>query len=274
MTILRSKGIKARSNLTDEKRTSLYTINSPIPLELMIRGHHVVAVIPARGGSKSVPDKNIRPLAGKPLIAWAIDVAQSTEGIDRVLVSTDSEKIGRVAQAYGAEIAERPAELATDSSLIIDTIRHLISELRARGEAIDILVLLEPTSPLRSPEDVEACLQLLTTPGREYDCVATFAEARVNPHRTWKIENNEPRTFIPGAIPWLPRQQLPAAYQLNGGAIAFFVDRLPSDGISLVFGKTAAVVMPKERSVDIDSELDLALANAMLEARLQKASGA
>lgn len=228
----------------------------------MIDGKRVIAVIPARGGSKSVPGKNIRILAGKPLIAWAITTAKETGAIDRVIVSTDDDRIASVSKEYGAEIYRRPPHLATDEALVIDAIRDLISTLRRERESAEIMVLLEPTSPLRSPEDVLICLKPLVH--EELDSVATFHEAELNPHRAWKIENGRPKVFIPDAVPWLPRQKLPKAYQLNGMVYAFRIDELLGDTPSLLFGKQGAVVVPKDKVLDIDDERDFLLAELVL----------
>jgi len=224
---------------------------------------HAVALIPARGGSKSVPNKNIRLLGDIPLLAWSIRVAGEVNGIDRTIVSTDSEEIADVATRHGAEVSYRPEELATDDALVVDAIRYHLQEWKKGGHPADIVVLLEPTCPFRSAQDVRECLGALLNEG--CDSAATFTEARVNPHRTWKIHDHSPRPFIDGAVPWTPRQALPDAYQLSGGAYAFYADRLPEDGTALLFGTMRAVVVPAKRSVDIDSEIDLHLANLLVD---------
>jgi len=228
----------------------------------MFEAKRVIAVIPARGGSKSVPYKNIRPLAGKPLIVWSIEIAQGTKEIDRIIVSTDDEKIATVAKKHRAEVYQRPAHLATDEALVIDALRDLTKTLRKEGEDAEILVLLEPTCPLRAVEDVQKCIHLLVQRG--YDSVATFKEAELNPHRAWKIRDQEPEVFIPGAIPWLPRQKQPAAFQLNGAVYAFYTRLLENDSISLLSGRMGAVMMPKNRSIDIDDEIDFDIVETII----------
>ncbi len=230
----------------------------------MIAGQNVLAIVPARGGSKGVPDKNIRPLGGKPLLAWSVEVAKATPAIDRVLVSTDSEKIAEVARACGAEVMLRPAHLATDTALVIDTVRDILARVYEAGDDVDIVVLLEPTSPLRHPDDVTSCLEMLGKSAEGYDSVATFTEAELNPHRAWTIQDGYPRPFIAGAVPWLPRQQLPEAFQLSGAVYAFFVHSLPAEGVSFIFGRAGGILMPKARSYDIDTELDFEVAEALL----------
>ena len=226
------------------------------------RDHRILAVIPARGGSQSIPRKNVVDLGGKPLLAWSIAAAAAVPSIDRIIVSTDDPVISAVASRYDAEVMQRPAALATDTALVIDAVRDLLARLRNEGWFPDICVLLEPTCPLRSPTDIRACLSLLDDD--DIDSVATFKPAELHPHRAWKIEEGKPSTVVPGVNPWLPRQQLPPAYQLNGAVYAFRADRLDDDRDSILFGRTAAVVMPAERSVDIDTWLDLHLAEAMI----------
>ncbi|KCY89397.1 cytidylyltransferase family protein [Acinetobacter baumannii 25691_8] len=121
----------------------------------MIDNKRVIAVIPARAGSKSIKDKNIKLLGGKPLIAWPIDTAKKSKYIDRILVSTDGQKIKEIAESYDAEVYLRPESLAQDNSLLIDTLRYMIKELKREGESAKYLIVLEPTCPLRSVEDVD-----------------------------------------------------------------------------------------------------------------------
>src|SRR5262245_16723730 len=184
----------------------------------MIDGRRVIALTPARGGSKSVPYKNLHPLGGKPLLAWPIETAQATASIDRIIVSTDDERISSAAIALGAEVYRRPPELATDTAVVADTIRDLWRRLRTEGEDATILVLLEATSPFRTPAVIEKCLRRMVD--ENLDSIATFHEAEINPERTWRIESGSPEPFIKGAIPWKPRQLLTPAYQLNAAVYA------------------------------------------------------
>jgi CMP-N,N'-diacetyllegionaminic acid synthase len=234
----------------------------------MIGGERVVAVIPARGGSKTVPGKNIRVLAGRPLLAWSIGIGLGTPEIDRVVVSTDDAAIANVARQHGGEVYPRPAELATDTALVIDALRDLIRRFRAEGETATIMVLLEPTCPLRSVGDVSRCLHVMHRRG--LDSVATFREAELNPHRAWSIVDERPIPFVLGAVPWLPRQKLPEAYQLNGAVYAFRMDKLDATAPSLLVGTAGAVLMPRTRSVDIDDELDFEFAEGLIRRRLHE----
>jgi CMP-N,N'-diacetyllegionaminic acid synthase len=231
----------------------------------LLNGKRVIAVIPARGGSKSVPGKNIRSLAGKPLLAWTIDVAKQVTEIDRIVVSTDDSEIASTGRLNGAEIYSRPPHLATDEALVIDALKDLLQRLSLEGEAVEWVVLLEPTCPLRTAGDVRECLKVLSEGG--YDSVATFKDAELNPHRAWRLVDGKPQVFIEGAIPWLPRQQLPKAYQLNGAVYVFRASLLAQETRSLLVGKLGAVLMPRERSQDIDDETDFVICEALLKKR-------
>ena len=215
----------------------------------MIKGSNVIAVIPARGGSKSVPEKNLYPLGGKPLISWTIDIAIKTKIIDRVIVSTDNKKIKQFAENIGCEVYNRPVYLSTDTSLVIDTIKFLYNQILKEGGKVDIIVLLEATSPFRTPELIEKCLNRLVN--ENLDSIATFNEAIINPERTWKIKEGQPTPFIKGAIPWKPRQKLKKAFQLNGLVYAFLPSKLSNVSQGLLFGKMGAEITSFEKDTSI-----------------------
>jgi len=229
----------------------------------MVNGRRVIALTPARGGSKSVPYKNLHPLGGKPLLAWPIEIARATPAIDRIIVSTDDDRIAKAARDLGAEVYTRPAALATDTAVVADAIRDLWRRLRAEGETAEILVLLEATSPFRTTEVIERCLRRMVDEG--LDSIATFHEADINPERTWRIDAGTPQPFITGAVPWKPRQLLTPAYQLNAAVYAFMPDRLPADSPSILFGKMGAEIVPADSVIDIDTLKDFAYANALLQ---------
>jgi CMP-N-acetylneuraminic acid synthetase len=225
----------------------------------------VIALIPLRGGSKSIKNKNLALLGNKPLCAWPIESALTTPEISRVIVSTDNPEIAEVALSLGSEVQMRPAELATDTALVADTIRYTKMLLRAERETAKYMVLLEATSPFRSIALIQKCIQRLQEEG--LDSIATFHEATLNPHRAWKIEANTPEPFIQGSIPWMPRQKLPKAYQLNGTVYAFNLETFPQITPSILFGKIGAEIIASDTIIDIDSLQDLELANALLNAR-------
>jgi len=237
----------------------------------MLHDVRVVALIPARGGSKSIPYKNLRPLGGRPLLAWPIETALATPEIDRVIVSSDDEKILDCARKYGAEAWRRPEELASDSALVADSVRHVNRRLRAEGETAEIMTLLEATSPFRTPGMIRRCLERMIE--EDLDSIATFHAADVNPWRTWRISGGIPSPFIEGAVPWLPRQQLPEAYQLNGAVYAFRPDRLPPDSPRILFGRIGALIVAKEEVIDIDDKKDFTVAETLLQSRTINEAG-
>lgn len=231
----------------------------------MIGGERVIGVIPARGGSRAIPLKSIAPLGGVSLLERAVALAKRVSAIDRIIISTDSEVIGDVARRAGAEVYPRPANLATDTALVIDALRDLIRRLAAEGERARFMVLLEATAPFRQETDVEECLARLV---RGADSVATFTRAATPPAKAWTIQDDHPEPYIDGADPWLPRQSTPEAWELNGAVYAFDLTKLPAVGRSILFGRSAAVVMPRSRSVDINTDLDLKVAEFLLERNL------
>lgn len=210
----------------------------------------LLALIPARGGSKGIPRKNIRPFCGKPLLQWSIDVALAAPSVDRVVVSTDDPEIAEAALAGGAEVPFlRPPELASDTASGIAPVLHALEQL---PEVSDVL-LLQPTSPLRLLDDVEAIVALRRQASRE----AAVSVTPSSKHPAWMFELSPQQQLEP----LLPseaaacRQQLPPAYALNGAlylASRKFLEREHS----FLTADTLGYVMPPERSLDIDSPLD------------------
>ncbi|OGO25256.1 MAG: acylneuraminate cytidylyltransferase [Chloroflexi bacterium RBG_16_52_11] len=149
----------------------------------MINGKHVLAIIPARGGSKGLPGKNIRELCGKPLIAWTIEKAKKSKHLDMVLVSTDSPVIANIAKDYGADAPFlRPAVLASDHASTYDVIQHALTYFReTERQVFDYTVLLEPTSPLREDDDIDRMLEALDYRADEYDAIVSVGEVSEHP---------------------------------------------------------------------------------------------
>lgn len=226
---------------------------------------NILAIIPARGGSKGLPGKNIRQFAGKPLIVHSIEAALNCSLISRTVVSTDDDKIAEVAKAHGAQVIKRPAELAADTSLVIDAIRHAVRTVEEAGEDVDIVLLLEPTSPFRRPEDLERCIQVLLE--NKADSVATFTDSHVSPNRLWRVSDDVVEPYIEGAVPWLPRQKQPKAYELTGQIYALSKKILHEneDSISQLMGRIYPVITPRETALDIDTELDFMIAEKVME---------
>ncbi|MBW5468696.1 acylneuraminate cytidylyltransferase family protein [Brevibacillus formosus] len=225
----------------------------------MIQNKSVLAIIPARGGSKGVPRKNIRHLAGKPLIAWTIEEAKKSKYIDRLVVSTEDEEIAEVAKSWGAEVPfVRPSELAQDDTPGIDPILHAIKVL----PDFDYVILLQPTSPLRIAEDIDACLE---------QCVDKKASACVSVTLTDKspywmynlIDENTLQPVIISEKPILRRQDAPDAYVLNGAVYVADIPWLERTN-SFLHEETIGYVMPKERSIDVDTMMDFLYLETLL----------
>lgn len=221
-----------------------------------------ICLIPARSGSKGIKNKNIRKLGKKPLLAWTIQIAMQTNELDGVYVTTDGSEIAKVARDYNADVIRRPSNLATDESPIAKTVRHAISHLTNKNINMDNIVLLEPTCPFRSQKDIQACLELLN---QGYDSCATFTPSETPPSRLWILEEQKPKLLLEGSNPWLPRQSLSKAYKLNGACYAFNGEKFMKDSqLNILFGDIGSVKMPAQRSVDIDTPIDLELARAMV----------
>ena len=223
----------------------------------------VLGIIPARGGSKGVPGKNIRLLCGKPLIAWTIQCARDCSGLDRVLVSTDSEEIAEIARQWGAETPFlRPAQLAQDDTPDLPVCRHALDWLEDHEQyRPDVVAWLRPTAPLRRPEDISTALDLLA--GSDADCVRSVCRVEHHPYWMYRIEQNFLQPLMDSASIPTRRQDLPEFYRLNGAVDLVRRDRLPAGG-HLFQGRMCGYVMPLERSVDIDQEADFRVAEAFL----------
>jgi len=180
----------------------------------LYKGKSILAVIPARGGSKGLPGKNIKELCGKPLVAWSVEQAKTSKYLDKIIVSTDDEKIAEKAKQYGAEVPFlRPAKLAQDGTPTIDVLIHLIDYLKDKGLNYDILVLLEPTSPLRKKGDIDSAIEILVENYEVTDSVISLGEVHLeNPHVMKVVENNYLKKLIQDSSNILRRQDYPDVY--------------------------------------------------------------
>lgn len=217
----------------------------------------ILGVIPARSGSKSVKDKNIRPLGGRPLMAWSIRAAQACKKIDKIVVSTDSDKYAQLAKFYNTEVIMRPPELATDETPMIPVLQHALEQYPA-----DLLILLDPTSPFRTVKNIEACLEKITEP--QTDSVVTVCEVEHNPYYVMcGIENNYLKYPVFKPEKELHRRQdAPKVYRLNAGVYVIKKNVLLSGKIFT--SKTRVVEMPQINSSHIDSELDFKYADWLI----------
>ncbi|KOS66678.1 acylneuraminate cytidylyltransferase [Lysinibacillus contaminans] len=219
----------------------------------------ILAVIPARGGSKAVPRKNIKDLAGKPLIAWTIEEAKKSKYIDRVILSSEDDEIIEVAKKYGCEVPfKRPLELAQDDTPGIEPVLHALEQC----PGYDYVVLLQPTSPLRTVGDIDGCIEKLLTSGEDF-CVSV-TESDKSPYWMYKIENDKMVPLLKQEKRIVRRQELPKVYALNGAVYVGKVKKLVQRK-SFIDASTKAYVMKFSNSLDIDTELDLLFANIILE---------
>jgi len=231
----------------------------------MYKGKNILGLIPARGGSKGLPRKNIKPLLGKPLIAWTIEQALASEYLDKVIVSTDEKEIADISKKYGAEVPFiRPKELAEDNAKGIDVVLHAIDWLKENNKQkqYDLIMLLQPTSPLRITEDIDKAIELLFSK----DAKAIVSVCEVDYHPLWSNtlpEDGCMKDFIRKEIINKNRQELPIFYRLNGAIYLTYCKYLKER--KSFFGKeTFAYIMPKSRSVDIDNEIDFKLAEILI----------
>ncbi len=225
----------------------------------------VLAIIPARGGSKGVPRKNIRLLDGKPLIAHTIEVARQCPSITRCILSTDAPEIAQIAQSHGIDVPfMRPDHLATDHAATIDVVLHAVERMEKVEEmTFDVILLLQPTTPLRIVADVEQSLQLLQQSGAD-SVVSFYPVERGHPYYMYTLDTGEPHPLmqIPDHI--TRRQEFPSVYVRNGAIYATKRDVLVQTH-SFYGAKTQAYIMPYERSINIDSEIDLLLAEQIIQ---------
>ena len=223
----------------------------------------ILAVIPARGGSKGVPRKNLRLIAGKPLIAWSIEETRRCRRIDRLVVDTDDAEIAAVARSFGAEVPRlRPAHLATDEAPIADALIDLLDFL---GDPADVLVMAQCTSPLRRAADIDAALDLIDRTGAPA-CVSVTAAAKPP---QWMLALDADGRIRP-LLGWDGfrgrRQDHTPAYLPNGAVFAARVAWFRTNR-GFYGPETVAHLMPADRAVDIDTEDDLRTAQAWLETR-------
>ena len=240
-------------------------------LSMNNKKHEILAIIPARGGSKGVPRKNIKPLAGKPLIGWTIETALKTSCINRVIVSTDDEEIAKIAKKHGADLPfMRPAEFASDTASDMPVYEHALQWLNEHEQyQPDIIVWLRPTSPLRTSEDIEIAIQKLID--TKADWIRSICAIEHHPYWVFRCEDNDRlSSFVEGIElkDYFQRQMLPEAYRLNGAVDVTWRTTITEKKL-LYSGDVRGYKMVAERSVDLDGELDFALAEILMQKEKQ-----
>ncbi|MBF0348747.1 MAG: acylneuraminate cytidylyltransferase family protein [Magnetococcales bacterium] len=230
----------------------------------MLHGSRVLAIIPARGGSKGVPMKNIRDFAGKPLLAWSIEAARGCPEIDRIILSSDHPGIIEIARRHGCDVPfVRPDALSGDHVTALDVALHALETLK---ESFDYLLWLQPTSPLRTTHDIRSALNLLAD--GNHDSCTSVSPAPKPPD--WMFRLNDDRTLSPvleQAQNAGYRQALPTVYVLNGAIYACSIPWL-TQGRKFVDRQTLAYIMDARHSIDIDTDLDFKLGELLMAERL------
>lgn len=227
----------------------------------------VLAIVCARGGSKGVPGKDIRPLLGRPLIAYTIESARACSTVGHIVVSTESDEIAAVVEANGVQVPfRRPAEMASNSAPKILAIRHATEYVEAHeGFAPEIVVDLGVDAPLRFPEDISACVNVLQTQPT-LDAAVVVYEAERNPYYTMvEFEGEQIRLVKPG-LRIVARQSAPLVYSVSGSVFAWRRNALASV-THLYEGRWGACIVPAERAIDIDREIDFQFAEFLMTKR-------
>ncbi len=222
----------------------------------------IIAIIPARGGSKGLPGKHIIDLAGKPLIAWTIEASLQSKYITKTVVSSDDKEILKISERYGVATVQRPVELASDTATSESVAKHTIDLLSAKNETFDVLVLLQPTSPLRTSNDIDNALGVM---------LDTHATAIISVFETdnkiLKSFKNGAKGYIEGIsnneYPFMRRQDLPETFMPNGAIYIINIDLFKKYG-RLMTNRTSCYVMPVNRSIDIDTVEDVRVAAEVL----------
>jgi len=233
----------------------------------------ILALVPARGGSKGIPRKNIKFLAGEPLIAYTIREARKSKYITRLVVSTEDEEIARVAREHGAEVPFlRPAELALDDVTDLPLFQHCLGWLmKNQGYSPDIVVHLRPTAPLRGVSHIDRAIELLLA-SPEADSVRSVCPAGQHPLKMWNINDGDLIPFVSPEFHGfkeaynMPRQKLPAAYIQNGAVDVVKAEVILHEN-SMTGNLIKAFVMDSDESVNIDSPLDWELAEILMKRR-------
>ena len=219
-----------------------------------------LAIIPARGGSKRLPRKNVLELGGKPLIVWSIEAAKESKYIDSVVVSSDDDEILSIATKHGAQSLKRPAELAGDEATTADTLVHVIKNMK---EAYDYVVLLQPTSPLRDTQDIDEAIKYLFE--KEAKSIISVCEMEHSPLWANTLPNDRNmQTFLKEEVINRRSQDLEPYYRLNGAIYICKTEEFLEAKSFFLKENVFAYEMPQKKSVDIDTDLDFLVTEALI----------
>ena len=225
-----------------------------------IKNNKILAIIPARGGSKRIPGKNTKLLAGKPLISYTIEAALDSQYLDKVVVSTDDEGIAQVARRWRAEVIKRPKQLAADSSRTIEAVFHVLTSLGRENYIPEVLVLLPPTSPLRVTKDIDTAIELFLN--KDCESLISVCSLKRTPYWVYKIEKGYLK-FLMDLASCGEGGDLSKIY-ISNGAISINTTEALYKYNEFLAKKTIPYIMPYERSIDIDEEVDFKFAELLL----------
>jgi N-acylneuraminate cytidylyltransferase/CMP-N,N'-diacetyllegionaminic acid synthase len=232
----------------------------------MYNGKTFLAIIPARGGSKRLPNKNILPLAGKPMLLWTVESAIQSKYLDEIILSTDSDDIIKVVKNYKIKTIKRPIELASDTAKTVDVVKHVIENI---DKKYDFIVLLQPTSPLRTSSHIDEAIEQLIK--LNADAIISVTEVDHSPlwcnilPKSLSMEN-----FISEDVKHKRSQDLPKFYRLNGAIYICKTKKLIEENTFFLKKNVYAYIMDKKSSIDIDEELDFKLAEIILKEKFLK----
>ena len=224
----------------------------------MYKNYKILAVVPARGGSRGIPHKNIVKVKGKELITYTLDAARASKYIDKIIVSTDDSSIGEVALREGAEVLNRPKELAQDTSRTIDVLLHVVEKM---DECFDYLVLLQPTQPLRTALHIDEALEMMID--NQYPSLLSISPARNHPLLLRRMDPEGKLTSMLPCQSTVRRQDFPDYYVVNG---AIYINRIRDlTAETSLNDNLYGYEMPSEFDLDIDEQRDLLVLEALLE---------
>ena len=227
---------------------------------------NIIAIIPARGGSKSIPHKNIAKLNDKPLIYYTITEALKSKWLHRIIVSTEDKKIAKIARQYNVEVIDRPDKLAQDDTPSITVYQHIIKHLEAvENYHPDIVVSLQPTSPCRIVKDIDGAINLFLN--SDCDSVVGVCETEHTPFWTFTMQADCLTPVMKGWDKIHQRQLAPKTYRLNGAVYVIHRDIIMRHKAGVMGSNIHPFIMPMDRSVDIDNEFDLKLAGLLIKER-------
>lgn len=234
----------------------------------MYKNKKIIAIIPARGGSKGLPGKNIKQLLGKPLIAWTIEQSKASKYIDTIFVSTDNEQIADVARTLGIDIPSlRPAHLAMDNSSSMDVILYTLHMFEEKGKHFDVVILLEPTSPLREVSDIDRSLEILIS-NKEAESIVSICKVEAqHPMFLVRLENKWLSPYLNINFNVQRRQEIEDLYFFEGSLYASYVNSLKLRK-NFYHDKTLGYIVPKWKSFEVDDMIDLVIIEAILNARM------